>query len=349
MKVGILTGGGDAPGLNAVVRAIVRKAIQEYGYETVGVIDGWRGLVAGEFVPLNLNSVSGILHKGGTILGTSRTNPFKSEDGANAILKNISEQGIDALIAIGGEDTLGVASKIHELGVPIVGVPKTIDNDLVGTDYSFGFQTAVTIACDALDKLHSTAEAHHRVIILEVMGRNTGWIALEAGVAGGADAILIPEYPFDIEEVYDSISRRQRSGKNFSLIVVAEGATPKGGAETLYSSKVDEFGHERLGGIGYHLEREIKRKFPKTDARVVILGHLQRGGSPTPFDRVLATKLGTRAAEMIENREFGFMVGVKGKSLVNVPLHAVAKGPRLVPLNDPLLESARAVGTCFGD
>jgi 6-phosphofructokinase 1 len=281
-------------------------------------------LVAGEFTPLNLDSVSGILHKGGTILGTTRTNPFKSEDGAKRILKNFSEQGIDALIAIGGEDTLGVASKLYDLGLPVVGVPKTIDNDLPGTDYSFGFQTAVSIACDALDKLHTTAEAHHRVIILEVMGRNTGWIALEAGIAGGADAILIPEFPFDIEEVYESIIRRQKRGKNFSLIVVAEGAVPKAGKETLYSKELDEFGHERLGGISHHLEAQIRKRFEQMDARVVVLGHLQRGGSPVAFDRVLATRFGIAAIDLVHKHKFGFMVALRGNAITSVPLKDVA-------------------------
>ena len=228
MKVGLLSGGGDAPGINAVIRAIVRKAIQNYGYETFGIKDGWRGLVEGEFIPLDLKNISGLLPRGGSILGTSRTNPFKSEDGVKQILKNVSEQGVEAVIVIGGEDTLGVAYKLYEMGLPIVGVPKTIDNDLVGTDYTFGFQTAVAIACEALDRLHTTAESHHRVIILEVMGRYTGWIALEAGIAGGADVILIPEKPFEVEEVCECIRRRQKRGRTFSLVVAAEGAKPKG-------------------------------------------------------------------------------------------------------------------------
>ena len=226
-----MSGGGDAPGINAVLRAIVRKAIQDYAYETVGIKDGWRGLVEGEFIPLDLKNLVGMLPRGGSILGTSRTNPFKSGDGAKCILRNVSEHGIEAVIAIGGEDTLGVAYKLYEMGLPVVGVPKTIDNDLVGTDYTFGFQTAVAIACEALDRLHTTAESHHRVIILEVMGRYTGWITLEAGIAGGADVILIPETPFDIEEVCECIRKRQKRGRNFSIVVAAEGAKPKGGEE----------------------------------------------------------------------------------------------------------------------
>jgi 6-phosphofructokinase 1 len=279
MKIGVLTGGGDAPGINAVLRAIVRKAILEYGYEVIGIKDGWRGLISGEFLPLDLDNISGLLPRGGSILGTSRTNPFKSGDGAESILRNVSKHGVEAVIAIGGEDTLGVASKLYEMGLRVVGVPKTIDNDLVGTDYSFGFQTAVAIACEALDRLHTTAEAHHRVIILEVMGRYTGWIALEAGIAGGADVVLIPEKPFNIEEVCECIIKRQKRSRNFSLIIVAEGAKPKGGEEVVYSSGVDEFGHARLGGIGYYLGKEIEKRFESIDTRVVVLGHLQRGGS----------------------------------------------------------------------
>jgi 6-phosphofructokinase 1 len=323
MKVGILTGGGDAPGINAVLRAIVRKAIQEYGYEIVGIKDGWRGLVTGEFIPLDLTNISGLLPRGGSILGTSRTNPFKGGDGAECILRNVSEHGIEAVIVIGGEDTLGVASKLCEMGLPVVGVPKTIDNDLVGTDYSLGFQTAVAVACEALDRLHTTAEAHHRVIILEVMGRYTGWIALEAGIAAGADVILIPEKPFDIEEVCECITKRQKRGRNFSVIVVAEGAKPKGGEEVVYSSGVDEFGHARLGGVGYYLGKEIEKRFENIDTRVVVLGHLQRGGSPVAFDRVLATRFGIAAIDLVHEGKFGLMVGIQGNTIVSVPLKDV--------------------------
>ena len=333
MKVGILSGGGDAPGINAVVRAIVRKAIQEYGYEIVGIKDGWRGLVTGEFIPLNLDNISGLLPRGGSILGTSRTNPFKSENGAERILRNVSEQGIEAVIVIGGEDTLGVACKLGEMGLPVVGIPKTIDNDLVGTDYSFGFQTAVAIACEALDRLHTTAEAHHRVIILEVMGRYTGWIALEAGIAGGADAILIPEKPFNIEEICECIIKRQKRGRNFSLIVVAEGAKPKGGEEVVYSSGVDEFGHARLGGIGYYIGKEIEKIFENIETRVVVLGHLQRGGSPIAFDRVLATRFGIAAIDLVHEGKFGFMVAIKGNTIVSVPLKEVVGKRKTVDSN----------------
>ncbi len=332
MKVGILTGGGDAPGINAVLRAIVRKAIQDYGYETIGIKDGWLGLAQGEFIPLDLKTLIGMLPKGGSILGTSRTNPFKSGDGANRILKNVSEHGIDAVIAIGGEDTLGVANKLYEMGLPVVGVPKTIDNDLVGTDYTFGFQTAVAIACEALDRLHTTAESHHRVIILEVMGRYTGWIALEAGIAGGADAILIPEKPFDIEEVCECIRKRQKRGRNFSIIVAAEGAKPKGGEEIVYSNGVDEFGHARLGGVGYYIGKEIEKRFENIDTRAVVLGHLQRGGSPIAFDRVLATRFGIAAIDLVHEGRFGQMVGIQGNTVVYVPLKDVVGKLKTVDL-----------------
>jgi len=332
MKVGILSGGGDAPGINAVLRAIVRKAIQNYGYDTFGIKDGWRGLVEGEFIPLDLKNISGMLPRGGSILGTSRTNPFKSEDGAKQILKNVSEHGVEAVIVIGGEDTLGVAYKLYEMGLPIVGVPKTIDNDLVGTDYTIGFQTAVAIACEALDRLHTTAESHHRVIILEVMGRYTGWIALEAGIAGGADVILIPEKPFDVEEVCECIKRRQERGRTFSLVVVAEGAKPKGGQEIVYSSGVDEFGHARLGGVGYYIGKEIEKRFENIDNRAVVLGHLQRGGSPIAFDRVLATRFGIAAIDLVHEGRFGQMVAIQGNDIVSVPLKDVVDKRKTVDL-----------------
>jgi phosphofructokinase-like protein len=332
MKVGLLSGGGDAPGINAVIRAIVRKAIQNYGYETFGIKDGWRGLVEGKFIPLDLKNISGLLPRGGSILGTSRTNPFKSEDGAKQILKNVSEQGIEAVIVIGGEDTLGVAYKLYEMGLPIVGVPKTIDNDLVGTDYTFGFQTAVAIACEALDRLHTTAESHHRVIILEVMGRYTGWIALEAGIAGGADVILIPEKPFEVEEVCECIKRRQKRGRTFSLVVAAEGAKPKGGQEIVYSSGVDEFGHARLGGVGYYIGKEIEKRFENIDTRAVVLGHLQRGGSPNAFDRVLATRFGIAAIDLVHEGRFGQMVALQGNAIFSVPLKDVVGKRKTVDL-----------------
>lgn len=331
MKIAILSGGGDAPGINAVIRAVVRKAIQNYGYETVGIKDGWRGLIEGDFIPLDLKATSGLLYRGGSILGTSRTNPFKRKAGPKQVFKNVEKQGIAAVIVIGGDDTLSVAHKLFEMGLPCVGVPKTIDNDLPGTDYTFGFQTAVSIACEALDRLHTTAESHHRVIILEVMGRNVGWIALEAGLAGGADAILIPEIPFDVAEVCDYIERRRRRGRYFSLVVAAEGAKPKEGKEIVYSAGVDEFGHPRLGGVGFYLAKEIEKRID-IDTRVVVLGHLQRGGSPVAFDRVLATKYGVAAVDLVHKGEFGNMVALRGNKIVTVPLKDIVGKRKTVDL-----------------
>lgn len=332
MKVGILTGGGDAPGINAVIRAVVRKGIQNYGDEIIGIRDGWRGLLENDFLPLDLKSVSGILPRGGSILGTSRTNPFKHENGAEKILKNAKKAGIGAVIVIGGDDTLNVAYKMGELGLKCVGVPKTIDNDISGTDYTFGFMTAVGIATEALDRLHTTAETHHRVIILEVMGRYSGWIALEAGLAGGADVILIPEKPFDINDICEYIKRRQERGRNFSIIVVAEGAKPKGGAEIVYSESVDEFGHIRLGGVGYYLGKEIE-KCMDIETRVVVLGHIQRGGSPTAFDRILATRFGIAVIDLVHKGKFGHMVAIKGNKIVSVPLKDVVGKRETVDLD----------------
>jgi phosphofructokinase-like protein len=331
MKVGVLSGGGDAPGINAVFRAIVRKGIQNYGYEIVGIRDGWRGLLEGEFLPLNLNTVSGILPRGGSILGTSRTNPFKREKGPETILENAEKTGIDAVVVIGGDDTLSVAYKMGDFGLKCVGIPKTIDNDLAGTDYTFGFNTAVAIATEALDRLHTTAEAHNRVIILEVMGRYTGHIALEAGLAGGADVILIPEKPFDIDEVCEYIRHRQKRGRNFSLIVVAEGAKPKDGKEIVYSESIDEFGHISLGGVGYFLGKEIE-KCTGIETRVVVLGHLQRGGSPTAFDRILATRFGIAAIDLVHEGKFGRMIAIQGNKIVSVPLKDVVGKRKTVDL-----------------
>ena len=326
-----MSGGGDAPGINAVIRAVVRKGIQNYGYEVVGIKDGWHGLIENDFVPLDLKSVSGILPRGGSILGTSRTNPFKLEKDAETVVKNAKKAGIGAVVAIGGADTLSVAYQMGEPGLKCVGVPKTIDNDLAGTDYTFGFMTAVTIATEALDRLHTTAETHHRVMILEVMGRYTGWIALEAGLAGGADIILIPEKPFDIKQICRYIGDRQKRGRNFSIIVVAEGAKPKGGAEIIYSENVDEFGHIRLGGIGYYIGKEIEKRM-KIETRVVVLGHLQRGGSPTAFDRILSTRFGIGAIDLVSKKKFGHMVAIKGNDIVSVPLKDVIGKRKTVDL-----------------
>jgi phosphofructokinase-like protein len=322
LKVGVLSGGGDAPGINAVIRAVVRKGIRNYGYEMVGIKDGWRGLVEGSFITLNLETISGLLPRGGSILGTSRTNPFKREGDAQKVLDNVREQGIDALVVIGGDDTLGVAHNMGELGLKCVGVPKTIDNDLGLTDYTFGFNTAVHIACEAIDRLHTTAEAHHRVMILEVMGRYTGWIALEAGIAGGADIILIPEKPFDLNEVCQHILQRLECGKSFSLVVVSEGAKPKGAKTIVYGTGSDEFGNPRLGGVGYYVGKEIE-KCTGIETRVVVLGHLQRGGSPTAFDRVLATRYGIATIDLVHDGLSGMMVALQGNQIVSVLLKDV--------------------------
>jgi len=332
LKVGVLSGGGDAPGINAVIRAVVRKAIRNYGYEMVGIKDGWRGLVEGAFMPLNLETISGLLPRGGSILGTSRTNPFKRKGGPQKVLNIVKENGLDAVVVIGGDDTLGVALKMGELGLKCVAVPKTIDNDLGLTDYTFGFQTAVHIACEAIDRLHTTAEAHHRVMILEVMGRYTGWIALEAGIAGGADVVLIPEEPFEIEEVCNYIKQRQKSGKAFSLVVVSEGAKPKGSKNIVYGTGSDEFGHPRLGGVGYYVGKEIE-KCTGIETRVVVLGHLQRGGSPTAFDRVLATRYGIAAIDLVHDGQFGRMVALQGNQIVSVQLKDVIGKRKTVDLD----------------
>jgi len=331
MRIGILSGGGDAPGINAAIRAVVRKGIQKYDYEIVGIKDGWRGLLDEKFVPLDLVSSSGILPRGGSILGTSRTNPFRHENGPEKILKNAENAGVEAVVVIGGDDTLSVAHKMGGMGLRCVGVPKTIDNDIFGTDYTFGFMTAVDIATEALDRLHTTGEAHRRVMILEVMGRHTGWIALEAGLAGGADVILVPEKPFDIDEVCEYIKHRQERGRNFSIVVVAEGAKPKGGKEIVYSESIDEFGHISLGGVGYYLGKEIE-KCINTEARVVVLGHLQRGGSPTPFDRILATRFGIAAVDLVHEGKFGRMVAIQGNRIVSVPLKEVVGKCKTVDL-----------------
>lgn len=318
MKIGVLTGGGDCPGLNAVIRAVVRRS-SSFGYEVLGIQQGWLGLVEGSVIPLTNYSVTGILTRGGTIIGTARKNPLKTEEDKQKLIDNYKSFGLDALIAIGGEDTLGVAAKLHAMGFKIVGVPKTIDNDIPFTDYTFGFDTAVSIATEAIDRLHSTAEAHRRVMVVEVMGRHAGWIATVAGIAGGADNILIPEIPFDIEEVCRSISNRIKKGKAFSLLVVAEGAKPKDGSLVAQESSVDDFGHIRLGGISYHIAREIEKR-TGIETRVAVLGHIQRGGTPTAFDRVLATRYGIAAVDLIKNNEFGRMVTFSDNQISSVML-----------------------------
>lgn len=324
MKIGVLTGGGDCPGLNPVIRAVVRCSIQN-GHEVVGFTQGWKGLLENTYIQLDLDAVSGILHRGGTILRSSRTNVYKIPDGEARIIKNLKESGIDALVAIGGEDTLGVATKLAEAGVNVVGVPKTIDNDLNATDYTFGFDTAVNIAMEAIDRLHTTAESHNRVMVVEVMGRHAGWIALHSGMAGGADVILIPEKPFKMDAVVDLLKKRHARGKNFSIVVVAEGAKwdtddrDKDGSFVLSSMEKDSFGHVRLGGIGNLLAEEIEKR-TGFETRNTVLGHIQRGGSPTAFDRVLATRFGVFAAELIQTGNFGKMAALKGNDIVAVPL-----------------------------
>lgn len=317
--IGVLTGGGDCPGLNAVIRAVV-KASSKYRYSVLGIRNGWRGIIEGEVEPLTDFSVTGILPKGGTIIGTSRTNPFKNEEHVQQMLTNIRKFGIDALVAIGGDDTLSVAARLHEIKIPVIGIPKTIDNDLSCTDYTFGFDTAVSIVTDAIDRLHTTAESHHRVMVLEVMGRHAGWIATVSGIAGGADQILIPEVPFDIDEVCEGLKSRYSRGKKFSIVVVAEGAKPKNMSDFVTSSgNVDEFGHEQLGGIGQILGREIEKRV-KAETRVTVLGHVQRGGSPTAHDRVLATRYGVAAIEELYKGNHGVMVALQGDRIVAVPI-----------------------------
>jgi len=329
-RVGVLTGGGDCPGLNAVIRGIVRKSQKAYGYEIVGIRQGWRGLLDMDYELLTRDRISGILHRGGTILGTSRTNPFKIEGGPQKILDNFKKLKLSALIAIGGEDTLGVANKLVGQGLNAVGVPKTIDNDLDGTDFTFGFDTAVNIAMEAIDRVHTTAESHNRIIVVEVMGRHAGWIAMHSGIAGGADVILIPEKPFDIDAVCDVLNKRREGGRKFSIVVAAEGAKfkPSGRGEdalvTLEAEK-DQFGHVRLGGIGNALAGEIEKR-TGFETRAVVLGHIQRGGSPTAYDRVLATRFGVAAIDLVHEKRFGHMVALRGNDIVSIPIaDAVAK------------------------
>ncbi len=317
-KIGILTGGGDCPGLNPVIRAVARRAILA-GCEVIGIRNGWKGLIDGEVIPLNLQSVSGILPKGGTILGTSRTNPYQAPEDVERLLANYRALKLDALIAIGGEDTLGVAVKLIKQGMQIVGVPKTIDNDLSNTDYTFGFDTAVNIAMEAIDRLHTTAESHHRIMVIEVMGRHAGWIATCAGIAGGADVILIPEEPIDLEAVCEVIKRRHDRGKDFSIVVIAEGAQFTDGTFVAKEERKDAFGHVRLGGIGHVLGSLIEER-TGFETRVTVLGHIQRGGSPTAFDRVLGTRFGVKAVELALAGQFGTMVSLQGNRVIAMPL-----------------------------
>lgn len=337
MRIGILTGGGDSPAVNAAIRAVVKKATSE-GIDVLGIQNGWAGLINANAIELSAEAVSGILPKGGTILGTSRTNPFKL-DKVEEIKKSVADLKIDAIVAIGGDDTLGVLRRLTELPEPIVGVgiPQTIDNDIPGTDYAIGFDTAVAIATDACDKLHSTAESHHRVMILEVMGRDAGHIAAEAGLAGGADIILIPEKPFELAWVCDRVKDRRARGKNFSIIVVAEGAKPVGHDQVVRTEKVDQFGHVMLGGIGEYLVAEVE-KCTGIETRVTILGHLQRGGGPTAYDRILATRFGVAAVELVLEGRWGRMVALKGSEITSVPLSDGLDGVK--PVSEDLYRTA---------
>jgi 6-phosphofructokinase 1 len=345
MRIGVLTGGGDCPGLNAVIRSVARRAFAR-GDEIVGVREGWRGLVEGMLEPLGPQQISGILPRGGTIIGTSRTNPFGSEDGVDRVLGHAADAGLDALVAIGGEDTLGVAARLHaERDFPVVGVPKTIDNDLSGTDFTFGFDTAVWIATEAIDRLHTTAESHNRVMVVEVMGRHTGWIAVMSGIAGGADVILIPEDPETIEDACARLVRRHESGKLFSIVVVSEGyeLTYASGERRLVAGEAlasDQFGHVRLGGVGHVLAQEIEDR-TGFETRVTVLGHVQRGGSPTPRDRILATRFGLKAADLVYEGRFGRMAALHGDSIVDVAIEEATRELKRVPAS--LIQVAREV------
>ncbi|HUO75008.1 MAG TPA: 6-phosphofructokinase [Solirubrobacteraceae bacterium] len=333
MRIGLLTGGGDCPGLNAVIRAVVRKGISAYGDELIGFHDGWRGVLEDSFEPLTIESTRGILPRGGTILGSSRTNPYKRDNGPELVKRTFAIHALDGLIAIGGEDTLGVANRLNDEGIRVIGVPKTIDNDLGATDVTFGFDTALHIASEAIDRLHTTAESHNRVLIAEVMGRHAGWIALHSGVAGGADVILIPEQPFDIDEVCRLIRRRHERGRYFSIVVAAEGAIPKEGTMSLESGELDEFGHPRLGGIGHRLEQEIEKR-TGYESRATVLGHVQRGGTPTPFDRVLATRFGLAAIDAAHTGDWGKMTALRGTEITLVPIADAVKQLRTVPIEE---------------
>lgn len=332
MRIGILTGGGDCPGLNAVIRAVVMTAELRHGDEVIGYLDGWKGVLDDAYVPLDVVRCRDILALGGTILGTSRTNPFKIEDGPQRVRANLTGGGIDALVAVGGEDTLGVAQRLGDHGVSAVGIPKTIDNDLSGTEVTFGFDTAVQIATEAIDRLRTTAESHHRVIVCEVMGRNVGWIATHAGIAGGAADILVPEVPFDVEAVCERLQRRHRGGQFSSIVVVSEGAVPAeshDGDPSPADTPVDQFGHARLGGIGAWLAEEIERR-TGFEARVTILGHIQRGGTPSAFDRVLATRFGVAAVGAVHDGDYGMMVALQCGEIVRIPIADAVVQPKTV-------------------
>jgi 6-phosphofructokinase 1 len=342
MRIGMLTGGGDCPGLNAVIRAVVRKAVDCYGDEVIGFRDGWRGVLEDSYMELTIESTRGILPRGGTILGSSRTNVYAREDGAEIARQTLANHQLDGLIAIGGEDTLGVAKHLNDDGLHVIGVPKTIDNDLGATDVTFGFDTALHVATEAIDRLHTTAESHNRILVVEVMGRHAGWIALHSGIAGGADVILIPEIPFDIDEVCGLIRRRHGRGRYFSIVVAAEGAIPKEGTMSLSTGRLDEFGHPRLGGIGQRLEEEIEQR-TGYETRATVLGHVQRGGTPTAFDRVLATRFGLSAIDAAHNDGWGMMTALRSTQIELVPLAEAVAQLRSVPV-----EEYRRYGVLFG-
>ncbi len=342
MRIGLLTGGGDCPGLNAVIRAVVRKGIDAYDDQLLGFRDGWWGVLENVFDELTVESTRGILPRGGTILGSSRTNPFKREEGVDLVGETLERNGLDGLIAIGGEDTLGAAARLHAEGLNVIGVPKTIDNDLGATDVTFGFDTALHVASEAIDRLHTTAESHHRILVVEVMGRHAGWIALHSGVAGGADVILIPEIPFDIDEVCGLIRRRHHRGRPFSIVVAAEGAMPKEDTMSLTAGQLDEFGHPRLGGIGHRLEQEIEQR-TGFETRATVLGHVQRGGTPTAFDRVLATRFGLAAIDAAHDGAWGMMAALRATQIELVPLAQAVAELRTVPVDE-----YRRFGVLFG-
>jgi ATP-dependent phosphofructokinase / diphosphate-dependent phosphofructokinase len=358
-RIGILTGGGDCPGINAVIRAVVKKAIHESGMEVIGIEDGYEGLVNNKYRKIHYGDASGILTVGGTILGTSKkANPYryavkkgdeiKFRDESKTAIRNIKDLNLSCLVVIGGDGTLGIAYRLFKDGIPVVGVPKTIDNDIIGTDITFGFNSAVTIATEGIDRLHTTAQSHHRIMIVEVMGHRAGWLALHSGIAGGGDIILLPEIPYNIDLIIEKVKERNRRGKRFSIVVVAEGAKPKGGDIVIQRMVKESSDPIRLGGVSLVLGEKLEKE-TGIETRNVIMGHLQRGGAPTPLDRVLGTELGTMAVDMINRKKFGYMVGVKKFSLVEVSLKDVAKGVRTVPLNNPLIKSARSLDTCFGD
>ncbi|MBN2374730.1 ATP-dependent 6-phosphofructokinase [bacterium] len=357
-RIAILTGGGDCPGINAVIRAVTKKAILEYDMEVIGIEDGYDGLVYNRHREIKYDNVSGILTLGGTILGTSKkSNPYRFaiwrgknlefEDMSKDAIKCINDLNVVCLVCIGGDGTLGIAYRLYQDGVPIIGVPKTIDNDIRGTDITFGFDSAASIATEGIDRVHSTAQSHHRIMIVEVMGHNSGWLALSSGIAGGGDIIIIPEIPYDIDEIAGKVKERYKKGKKFSIVVIAEGAKPKGGDIVIQRMVKESADPIRLGGIGFILGEQLE-KITGYETRTVVMGHLQRGGSPTHFDRVFATQLGVKAVDMIVNAKFGNMVGLKGNSFVKVPLDVATGGPKKVPLNHRLIETARSVGTCLG-